>query len=73
MRGPKNQQCTLFPEMCVIACAHAGTQAGKFRGVIYCTCKYIVLSRFVFLSVHTSCKEKFFIEGFFIKDYIQEI
>ena len=67
---------TLFPEMCVI------THASKCMCAIYHTHKIIVFSLFVFLFIvfslfvfllHILRKEKFFIEGFFIEDYIPEI
>ena len=40
---------------------------------IYCTCKILVFSSFVLLLLYISNKDKFFIKGFFIEDYAQEI
>ena len=39
----------------------------------YRTCKIIVFSLFVLLLLYIFHKEKLFIEGLFIEDYIQEI
>ena len=47
----------LFPEMCAIARACAGTHVSKFTCAIYRTRKIIVLP----------LREKFFIEGFSIE------
>ena len=63
---------TLFPETCAIAHACIGTQTSKFTCVIYCTCKIIVFSLFVFLLLDSFSKEKFFIEETFIECYVQE-
>ena len=45
----------------------------KFRCASYRMPKIIVFSLLVFSLLCTPCKEKFSIERFFIKDYIQEI
>ena len=59
---------TLFSEMHVITCAHAGTHASKFTHAINRMCKIIVFSLSVLLLLYISCKKKFFFE-----DYVQEI
>ena len=64
---------TLFPETSAIAHARASTHASKFTCTIYYARKILVFSFFVLLLLYISRKEKFFIEGFFIEDYIQEI
>ena len=48
-----------------------GTHASKFACAIYCMHSIKVFSLFDLL--YTFHKEKCFIEGFFIEDYIQEI
>ena len=53
-----------FPETHVIAGTRAGTHASKFTCAIYRTREIIVFS---FLLLYISCKEEFFIEGFFIE------
>ena len=62
---------TQFPEMCAIVRARAGTHVSKFACAIYCMHSIKVFSLFDLL--YTFHKEKCFIEGFFIEDYIQEI
>lgn len=53
--------------MCTRRHTHKSTCAiSRINGII-------VFSFFVFLLLYISCKEKFFIEGFFIEDSIQEI
>ena len=71
------QQYLLVSSRCSLrwdANAHAceGTHASKVMCAIYHMCKIKVFSFFVFL-LYTSHREKLFIEGFFIEDYIQEI
>ena len=55
--------CFLRPE---------GKHASKFTCAIYSTRKIKVFPLFVLLLLYISREVKFFIEGFFIGDYIQE-
>ena len=57
----------------MITCAHVGMHTSMFTCAIYCTCKIIAFSLFVLLLLYISQKDKFFIEGFLIENYIQEI
>ena len=67
------QAGTLFPETCAIEHAHADTHASKFPWAIYHTSKIKVFSFFALMLLNIFCKDKFFIEGFFMEDYIKEI
>ena len=62
----------LFTEVRAIAQARTGTHASSFTCAIYRTRRIIVFSLLVSLLLYISCK-KFFIEGFFIEDYMQGI
>ena len=62
----------LFPETRATACTRAGTHAGKFMSVIYCTHEVSVFT-FVLLLLYISRKEKFLIEKFFIEYSIHEM
>ena len=62
----------LFLEMRAIAHAHRGTHTSKFTCAIYCKRKIVVFSLLVLLLLYISCK-KFFIERFFIEDYVREL
>ena len=62
----------LFLEMHAIAHAHRRTHTSKFTCAIYCKRKIVVFSLLVLLLLYISCK-KFFIERFFIEDYVKEI
>ena len=50
-----------------------GTHASKFTCAIYHMHKIIAFSPFVLLLLYISHNAKFFTEGFFTEDYIQEI
>ena len=63
----------LFPEMHAIAWAHAGTHTSKSMCGIHCMHIIIVFHFLLLLLSYTSCKDKFFIEGSFIEDYLKEI
>ena len=60
---------TLLPETRAIASA----RAGKFACAIYRTREIKVFSLSGLVLLYIFCKEKFFVEGFFIGDCIKEI
>ena len=68
----KGQCCILFRETRAIARARAETHASKSTCAIYRTRKIIISSLLVLLLLYIS-REKFFIKGFFIEDYVSEI
>ena len=68
----KDQCCILFHETRAIARIRADTHASKFMCAIYRTREIIIFSLLVLLLLYIS-REKFFIKGFFIEDYVNEI
>ena len=58
--------------MHAITHARTGTDASKFTCAIYCTCEIIVFPIVVLLLLYISQK-KFFIEWFFIEDFVKVI
>lgn len=62
----------MFPEMHAIKHACTGTHASKFTCAIYRTCKIIVFPIVVLLLLCIS-RKKFFIEWFFIEDFVKVI
>ena len=64
--------CGIEQISCAIACTSSGTHISKFTCAIYHMWEIIVFSLFILL-LYIFCKEKFFIEGFFIEYYIEGI